>query len=158
MKTSKTKPLMETAARDGAPIAPPDDRPAGPPTAEAEAEAEAPRRPDPEVLAKAVRRRFTAEHKLRVLREADRCAAGQLGALLRREGLYSSHLTEWRRQREQSALAALAATRRGRPGRHPLAIRVAELEREITHLKQRLQQAETIIEVQKKSPNCWGSP
>ena len=108
---------------------------------------------DPEVLEKPVRRRFTAEYKLGVLREAERCGEpGQMGALLRREGLYSSHLTEWRRQRERSALAGLAPKKRGRvgPADHPLATRVAELERENAHLTRRLAQAETIIEVQKK--------
>jgi transposase len=116
-------------------------------------------RPDPEVPEKPGRRRFTAEDKLRILREADACEeAGRLGALLGREGLYSAHLTDWRRQRELGTLAALAPKRRGRPGRHPLVRRVAELERENAHLTRRLQQAETIIEVQKKCPRCWGSP
>ena len=77
--------------------------------------------------------------------------------MLRREGLYSSHLTDWRRQRELGAWAALAK-RRGRPGRHPLAQRVAALERENAQLQRRLEQAETIIEVPKKSPRSWGSP
>ena len=117
-------------------------------------------RPDPEVVEKPVRRRFTAEYKVRILHDTDRCEPGQLGALLRREGLYSSHLTEWRRQRAQGVLAALAPRRRGRPGEkpHPLARRVAELEQENTRLQRRLQQAEAIIEVQKKSPSSWGSP
>ena len=70
--------------------------------------------PDPEVGERAARRRFTAEYKLQVLREADQCAGvGELGALLRREGLYSSHLTTWRRQREHGALVALAPKKRG---------------------------------------------
>ena len=77
--------------------------------------------PDPEVREKAERRRFPAEYKRWVLREAEACTEpGQLGAMWRREGLYSSHLTDWRRQRELGAWAALAK-RRGRPGRHPLA-------------------------------------
>ncbi len=72
--------------------------------------------PDAEVVAKATRRRFTAEYKLRVLDEADACTtSGAIGTLLRREGLYSSHLTSWRQQRERSARAGLAVTRRGRP-------------------------------------------
>ena len=71
--------------------------------------------PDPAVSEKPVRRRFTAEYKIRMLREADRCTQpGQLGALLRREGLYSSHLTTWRHQRDAGALAGLAPKRRGR--------------------------------------------
>ncbi len=75
--------------------------------------------PDPEVVEKAGRRRFTAKYKLGVLEEADRCAPGEIGALLRREGLYSSHLTTWRRQREAGALAALTPRKRGRQARVP---------------------------------------
>jgi len=117
--------------------------------------------PDPEVPERAARRRFTAEYKLRVLREADTDAgAGEIGALLRREGLYSSHLTTWRRQREQGALAALTPKKRGRSAApvSPLARRVAELEREKTRLERRLKQAETIIEVQKKVSEILGIP
>jgi len=109
--------------------------------------------PDPQVVAKARRRRFSAAYKLEVLRQADACtAAGELGALLRREGLYSSHLVTWRRQREEDALAGLAPKKRGRKGRakNPLRDRVAELERENQRLRDKLTQAETIIEVQKK--------
>jgi transposase-like protein len=108
--------------------------------------------PDPEVVEKASRRRFTAKYKLQVLAEADRCEPGEIGALLRREGLYSSHLTTWRRQREAGALAALTPCKRGRRGHTVDAqgTRVAELEREVERLRQRLLQAETIIEVQKK--------
>jgi transposase-like protein len=108
--------------------------------------------PDPEVVEKASRRRFTAKYKLQVLAEADRCEPGEIGALLRREGLYSSHLTTWRRQREAGALAALTPRKRGRRGHTVDAqgTRVAELEREVERLRQRLLQAETIIEVQKK--------
>jgi transposase len=118
-------------------------------------------RPDPEVLERAARRRFTAEYKLGVLRQADACAGtGELGALLRREGLYSSHLTTWRRQREQGSLAALSPRKRGRLAvpPSPLARRVAELERENARLTQRLQQAETIIVVQKKLSEALGIP
>lgn len=111
-----------------------------------------PAAPDPEVVEQAHRRRFTAKYKLAVLEQADRCEPGQLGALLRREGLYSSHLTCWRRQREAGALAGLAARPRGRPAPVPdvHGQRVAELERENERLRQRLLQAETIIDVQKK--------
>ena len=118
-------------------------------------------RSDPEVTERAARRRFTAEDKLRVLRQADACAGtGALGALLRREGLYSSHLTTWRRQREQGSLAALNPRKRGRPAAppSPLARRVAELERENAGLTHRLQQAETIIAVQKKISEILGIP
>jgi transposase-like protein len=120
-----------------------------------------PATPEGEVSERAARRRFTAEYKLSILRAADACAgAGEIGALLRKEGLYSSHLTTWRRQREAGSLAALAPKRRGRPATpsSPLARRVAELERENAQLLNRLKQAETIIEVQKNSPRCWGSP
>jgi len=121
--------------------------------------APAPAVPDPEVPEKAARRRFTAEYKLRILREAEGCEApGALGALLRREGLYSSHLTTWRRQREQGALEALTPKKRGRRAPHPLSRRVAELERETVHLQRRLKQAETIIEVQKKVSEILGIP
>lgn len=117
--------------------------------------------PDPEVAERAARRRFTAEYKRRVLHEADACAGvGELGGLLRREGLYSSHLTTWRRQREQGTLAALSPKKRGRPATpgSPLARRVAELEREKARLEGRLKQAETIIEVQKKISEILGIP
>jgi hypothetical protein len=108
--------------------------------------------PDPEVVEQARRRRFTAKYKLGVLEQADRCEPGQLGALLRREGLYSSHLTCWRHQRDAGALAGLAARKRGRPAQVPdvHGQRVVELERENAQLRQRLLQAETIIDVQKK--------
>jgi transposase len=115
--------------------------------------------PDPEVRERAARRRFTAEYKLQVLRQADQCASvGELGALLRREGLYSSHLTTWRRQREQGALGALAPKKRGRPTTSvsPLARRVAELERDNIRLGRRLHQAEAIIEAQKKLSEILG--
>ena len=109
-------------------------------------------RPDPEVLPKAKHRQFTAEYKLRILQEADGCSQlGELGALLRREGLYSSHLTKWRRQREQGQLHALAPHPRGRqPAHDPQADELTRLRRENQQLQTRLQQAETIIEVQKK--------
>jgi transposase-like protein len=116
---------------------------------------------DPEVAERAARRRFTAEYKLQVLRHAEACASpGEVGALLRREGLYSSHLTTWRRQREQGSLAALSPKKRGRRAvpPSPLARRVAELERDNTRLTQRLQQAETIIAVQKKLSEALGIP
>ena len=120
-----------------------------------------PASPDPEVPERAARRRFTAEYKVRVLREADTCTeAGALGALLRREGLYSSHLTTWRRQRAQGTLAALAPKPRGRPSasQSPLARQVAELQRDKARLERRLKQAETIIEVQKKVSEILGIP
>ena len=109
--------------------------------------------PDPEVPEKAIRRKFTAKHKLRILQEVDRCTTqGQIGALLRREGLYSSNLTTWRRQREQGTLEALSPKHRGPKVKNtaPSVRRIVELERENNQLKQKLKQAETIIDVQKK--------
>ena len=106
--------------------------------------------PDPEVVAQAKRRRFTAEYKLRVLEEVEQCQeAGAIGALLRREGLYSSHLTSWRRQRAADQLQGLRPKKRGRKP-DPQAAELARLQRENARLKARLEQAETIIEVQKK--------
>jgi transposase-like protein len=117
--------------------------------------------PDPAVSEKPVRRRFTAEYKLRILCEADRCAApGQLGALLRREGLYSSLLSTWRQQRDQGTLAGLTPKRRGRKA-NPDAALIAEnerLKRETQRLAAKLRQAETIIEVQKKLSEILGIP
>ena len=117
--------------------------------------------PDPAVPEKPVRRRFTAEYKVRILREADRCTeSGQLGALLRREGLYSSHLTTWRQQRDEGTLAGLTPKRRGRKA-NPDAPLIAEnerLKRETQRLAAKLRQAETIIEVQKKLSEILGIP
>lgn len=117
--------------------------------------------PDPAVPEKPLRRRFPAEYKLRILREADRSTdPGHLGALLRREGLYSSHLSTWRQQRDLGTLAALAPKRRGRKAA-PNAPWVAEnerLRRENQRLSAQLRQAETIIEVQKKLSEILGIP
>jgi transposase-like protein len=95
--------------------------------------------PDPELVERAARRRFTASYKLRIVQEADACSEpGEVGALLRREGLYSSHLTKWRKQREQGALAEL-----GRPrGRKPADRR----DREIAELRVRAERAEGELE------------
>jgi hypothetical protein len=104
---------------------------------------------DPEVSAKALRRKLTAAYKVRILREADRCTQpGQLGALLRREGLYSSNLTRWRRQMVQG----LIGNKRGPAARNsdPNIRRISELEKEIVRLKSRLKKADLIIDVQKK--------
>jgi len=107
--------------------------------------------PDPEVVPRASRRRFGAAYKLRIVEETDACTEpGEIGALLRREGLYSSHLGKWRRARDQGQLEALAPKRRGPkpdPDR-PLARRVVQLERENARLSKSLEVAETIIEVQ----------
>ena len=116
---------------------------------------------DPEVPEKARRRRFSAKYKLRILDEADRCSEpGQLGEMLRREGLYSSHLTCWRKQRREGSIQGLTPRKRGRKAkqRNPLAKRVTDLERENAVLQKRLQQAELIIEVQKKVSQILGVP
>jgi len=116
--------------------------------------------PDPEVPEKARRRRFSAAYKLEVLRQADACSEpGEIGALLRREGLYSSLLSKWRQQREEGALEGLQPKKRGRKAqpRNPLAGRVAELERDNERLRKKLEQAETIIDVQKKLSRILGT-
>ena len=111
------------------------------------------REPDPQVVPKAERRRFSAEYKQRILAEADRCTEhGQIGALLRREGLYSSHLTTWRRQREQGTLGQ----KRGRKP-DPQAAELKRLQRENERLRARLQRAEHIIDVQKKLAQLLGT-
>jgi transposase len=117
--------------------------------------------PSPEVPEKASRRRFTAEYKLRILAEADACTEhGALGELLRREGLYSSHLSTWQKQREEGVLAGLTPKRRGRKAkpRNPLSDEVARLERENERLKTKLRQAELIIDVQKKVSEMLNIP
>jgi len=115
--------------------------------------------PDPEVVPRAKRRRFSAEYKLRILEEAEACSErGQIGSLLRREGLYSSHLTTWRQQREQGQLDGLSPKKRGRKPSVDEALmkELAELKRDKQRLENRLQQAETIIEVQKKLSGLLG--
>jgi transposase-like protein len=115
--------------------------------------------PDPQVPEKPQRRRFSAEFKLQVLREADRCSEpGAIGALLRRHGLYSSLLTTWRRERDEGALRQLGRKRGRKPTRNPLQDRVDKLERENRKLQNRLRQAETIIDVQKKVAEILGIP
>jgi transposase len=106
--------------------------------------------PNPEVVEHARRRQFTAAYKVRILREADACEPGQLGALLRREGLYSSHLTHWRQQRDRGLLAALTPQRRGRPVPTAGEQELARLRQENERLTQQLAAAEAIIDIQKK--------
>jgi len=114
-----------------------------------------------EVTEKASRRRFTAEYKLGVLRSVDACGAvGEIGALLRREGLYSSHLNAWRQQRERGLLGAMAAKKRGRKAEEdgPLVLENVKLRREKAALERKLRQAELIIEIQKKASEMLGIP
>jgi transposase len=112
-----------------------------------------------EVMAKAMRRKFSAEYKLEVLREADACTKpGEVGALLRREGLYTSHLSTWRKQRRQGELGGLAPKKRGPlPNeKNPLAAKVAALEKETVRLKARAERAEALVELQKKVSEILG--
>jgi transposase len=116
--------------------------------------------PDPEVSSIPKRRKFTAQHKLDILKRVDACKdqPGAVGALLRREGLYSSHLTEWRKERDRGALEALEKKRGRKPSRNPLSGEIEKLRRENAELKRRLEQAEVIIDVQKKVASILGIP
>jgi hypothetical protein len=118
--------------------------------------------PDPEVSDKALRRQFAAKYKRRILEELDRCSEpGQVGALLRREGFYSSHIAKWPKQREAGLLQAFAPKKRGhKPSNRPHALRVEneQLRGENEGLKRRLEQAQTIIEFQKKVADLFGLP
>jgi transposase len=115
--------------------------------------------PDPEVLPRAERRQYAAQYKLRILEEVERCTErGQIGALLRREGLYSSHLSKWRRQRAEGQLQALSPQKRGRKVQEVGVEDLARLQRENERLRARLEQAEMIIDVQKKLSRLLGLP
>ena len=104
--------------------------------------------PDPELVERAKRRRFSAEYKLRVLRQAEACSRpGEIGALLRREGLYTSHLTAWRKQRDAGALEALDR-RRGRKPADPREAQIAALQRRAERAEAELEKARKVIEVQ----------
>jgi transposase len=113
-----------------------------------------------EVVAKATRRRFTGEYKRKIVREADACKTpGAIGALLRREGLYSSHLTTWRAARERGELAG-APKKRGPVRRvaDPRDKRITELERERTRWQKRAERAEALVELQKQMAALLGTP
>jgi transposase len=163
--TTPTRPVGTGAAASGpvpsaAGLSEPGSEVDGLPTA-ANVAAVSAERPDPQVLERPVRRTFDRDYKLRILQEADACTeSGQVGALLRREGLYSSHLAAWRRQRTEGTLAGLAPKRRGRKAQavDPLAEENHRLRRENERLATRLKQAETIIEVQKKVSEILGIP
>jgi len=118
-------------------------------------------RPNPEVVADAKRRTFTAEYKLRIIKAADaaKSSGGSVGALLRREGLYSSHLTTWRKERQASLLAALAPKTRGpKSKRDPQAEELQKLRAENQRLTESLRRAEIVIDVQKKVGALLGWP
>jgi len=111
-----------------------------------------------EVVAKAKRRQHPAEYKLRILREVDECkGSGEVGALLRREGLYSSLVSKWREQREQGSLTGLSGHRRG-PKVDVNAIELVRLQKENKRLQEKLERAELIIDVQKKVARLLGVP
>ena len=117
------------------------------------------RSPDPEVVAKPKRRRFTAEYRLRIVEEADRCQApGDVGRLLRREGLYSSHLTKWREAHRNGALHGLRSKKRGVKPKtsNPLEPKVRELEVKVARLEKDLHTAHTILDVQEKVAGLLG--
>lgn len=116
--------------------------------------------PTVEVVAKASRRRFTVEYKRKIVREADGCKTpGAVGALLRREGLYSSHLTVWRAARERGELAGAPKKRGPAPQvADPRDKKIAELERETAQWRKRAERAETLVEVQKKLAALLGTP
>lgn len=117
-----------------------------------------PKTPDPHVPTFG-RRTFTAEYKARILREADACTKpGQIGALLRREGLYSSHLSNWRAQRDATERKALAPNKRGPAGKSAEARRIEQLERDNAKLQEQLRKANIIIEYQKKVHALLGIP
>jgi transposase-like protein len=114
-------------------------------------------RPDPEVKAPVKRRQFSAKEKLRILEEADACTEpGEIGALVRHEGIYSSYLSRWRRARDRGQLNGLRVKKRGpkKNVQQEIVERNAKLKRENERLRARLEQAETIIEVQKNSRGC----
>ena len=116
---------------------------------------QASRAPDPEVVAKPTRRQFTAEYRLRMLEEAERCTRpGEVGRLLRREGLYSSHLSAWRKARRGGSLQGLTPKKRGaKPAEsNPLSPKVRQLEAKVARLEKELATAHTILEVQGNVP------
>ena len=123
-------------------------------------QAESKPHPDPEVVAKGRRRTFTTAYKARIVALADACETGEIGALLRREGLYYGSLQRWRRQRDEGTLEGLAPKKRG-PAPHPdkdLKKRLVQLEKENQRLAKRLSKAELIIDVQKKVASLLGIP
>ena len=107
-------------------------------------------KPDPEVPSRPAKRLFTAEYKARILDEVDACPPGEIGVILRREGLYSSHLTTWRRQRKDGELGVNARHKQGRPKQDPVHAENERLRRENARLEEKLRKAELVIDVQKK--------
>jgi transposase len=126
-----------------------------PPSREGKRSAAAP--PDAEVVDQPTRRRFSPSYKLRIVEEADRCTEpGEVGRLLRREGLYSSHLTTWRKAARSGSLRALSKKRGRKPERNPLEEKVRKLERQNARLEEELRKAHLIIDVQGKVAGLLG--
>ena len=115
--------------------------------------------PDPEVRDRPRRCTFTAKYKLKILSELDACSEpGEVGAVLRREGLYSSHISNWREKRAAGELQGLAPRKRGPRSRNPLVAENARLERETARLQEELRKARLIIDVQKKLSEILNIP
>lgn len=114
-------------------------------------------KPDPEVPSKPRKRVFSAEYKERILAEVEAAVPGEIGAILRREGLYSSHLTDWRRARQLGTLGLNARTKPGRPKNDPLLAENERLRRENERLEEKLRKAELVIDVQKKVQGLFES-
>jgi transposase-like protein len=160
----RTEKKMETPhlrAVKSADAAVPDGAAAGPAAPATATKAPAPAARATEEVVAPRRRTFSAEFKRQVLAEADACTEqGEIGALLRRHGLYSSHLTDWRRQREEGTLASLAPRKRGRKAqeRNPLAAENARLQSELKKATARAERAERLVELQKKVAELLGDP
>jgi transposase len=108
-----------------------------------------------EIAVKPTRRKFTAEYKLKILQETDQCKPGEVGAVLRREGLFSSQLATWRREREIGLMQGLDPRRRGRKP-HPLEAENAQLKKRLARTERKLEEAEVILETQKKLCQLFG--
>jgi transposase-like protein len=108
-----------------------------------------------EIAVKPTRRKFTAEYKLKILQETDQCKPGDVGAVLRREGLFSSNLAAWRREREVGQLQSLAPRRRGRKP-NPLEAENALLKKQLARTERKLEEAEIILDAQKKLCQLFG--
>ena len=114
-------------------------------------------RPDSEVKSRKSRRIISASYKLKILEELDRCSTStERGAVMRREGLYASYISIWRRERESGALSALNKQRGPKPKYDPAALKITALEKEVARLKVQLLQAETVIDIQKKVSEMFG--
>lgn len=153
-------PLALVEPREGGGGERSEPQPTGRGATSAESELSKGARPDPEVVPQAKRRRFSAKYKLRILKKTDACTEpGEISTILRCEGLYSSHLTNWRKQREEGSLNGLAPKKRGPrpdPDREMIK-RIAKLEKENVRLADKLEKAELIIDVQKKVARLLGT-